>query len=95
MDLQESLPDIPEPGFRGEITQVVQTLEITSNSEPNNIVTESDNLVNTFKDPEPNICNQCKIDFNTTTKKVTRCPNCNLRIHLTCLRNGCSCCKNK
>ena len=70
MDLQESLPDIPEPGFRGEITQVVQTLEITSNSEPNNIVTESDNLVNTFKDPEPNICNQCKLILTLPPRKL-------------------------
>ena len=90
MDLQESLPDIPEHGFMGEKTPAVQALE-AQNSQKNSVVTENDNLVNTFNDPEPSICNRCKVSFNATTKKVSRCPKCNLRIHLTCLRNGCSC----
>ena len=44
-------------------------------------------------DMQPNKCNGCQKYFDEAPKrKITRCPGCNLRIHLTCLRYGCNNC---
>ena len=93
-DMQESLPDIPEHGFNKERSNEVQPTEITSYTLPNNQIMEQDNLVNTITDSEPNLCNGCQKYFKDSAKKVTRCKECSIRIHLTCLRNGCTNCES-